>query len=61
MWVANIGAAMTIANEFKPRKSVIRLTKVRIGLCPITHNTKNEWFIGKIGRGDINGKIYGMF
>lgn len=42
MWVANIGAAMTIANEFKSRKSVIRLTKVRIGSSPIAHNTKNE-------------------
>nr|DAU02906.1 MAG TPA: hypothetical protein [Caudoviricetes sp.] len=29
---------MTIANEFKSRKSVIRLTKVRIGSSPITHN-----------------------
>lgn len=37
-WVANIGAAMTIANEFKSRKSVIRLTKVRMGSSPITYN-----------------------
>lgn len=42
MWVANIGAAMTIANEFKSRKSVIRLTKVRMGSSPITHNTLNQ-------------------
>ena len=53
MWVANIGAAMTIANEFKSRKSVIRLTKVRIGSSPIAHNTKKEWFTWKIGRSDI--------
>lgn len=54
MWVANIGAALTKANEFKSRKSVIRLTEVRIGSSPIAHNTKNEWFTRKIGRGDIN-------
>ena len=34
MWVANIGAAMTIANEFKSRKSVTRLTKVRMVRIP---------------------------
>ena len=33
---------MTIANEFKSRESVIRLTKVRIGSSPIAHNTKKE-------------------
>ena len=53
MWVANIGAALTKANEFKSRKSVIRLTKVRIGSSPIAHNAKKEWFTRKIGRGDI--------
>lgn len=42
MWVANIGAAMTIANEFEFRESVIRLTKVRIGSSPIAHNAKKE-------------------
>nr|DAZ51684.1 MAG TPA: hypothetical protein [Caudoviricetes sp.] len=44
MWVANIGAATTIANEFKSRKSVIRLTKVRIGSIPIAHNMMNDDF-----------------
>ena len=29
MWVANLGAALTKANEFKSHKSVIRLTEVR--------------------------------
>lgn len=42
MWVANIGAALMKANEFKSRKSVIRLTKVRIGPSPITHNAIKE-------------------
>lgn len=42
MWVANIGAVLTKANEFKSRKSVIRLTKVRIGSSPIAHNIMNE-------------------
>ena len=42
MWVANIGAALTKANEFKSRKSVIRLTEVRIGSSPIAHNMMNE-------------------
>lgn len=44
VWVANIGAALTKANEFKSRKSVIRLTKVRIGLSPIAHNAMRELF-----------------
>ena len=56
-WIANIEAAMTIANEFKSRESVISLTKVRIGSSPIAHNTKKEWFTWKIGRGDIDGKV----
>lgn len=38
MWVANIGAALTKANEFKSRKSVIRLTKVRILKNFLQHN-----------------------
>ena len=38
MWVVNIGTAMTIANEFKSRKSVIRLTKVRMSSNLIAHN-----------------------
>jgi len=44
LWVANIGAAMTIANEFKSRKSVTRLTEVRIGSSPIAHNMMNDDF-----------------
>lgn len=44
VWVANIGAALTKANEFKSRKSVIRLTKVRIGSSPIAHNAMRELF-----------------
>ena len=42
MWVANIGADLTKENEFKSHKSVIRLTKVRIGSSPITHNAIKE-------------------
>lgn len=42
MWVANIGAGLIRLNEFKSRKSVIRLTKVRIGSSPIAHNTMKE-------------------
>lgn len=57
MWVANIGAVLTKANEFKSRKSVIRLTKVRIGSSPIAHNAKKEWFAWKNGRGDIVKKF----
>ena len=34
---ANIGATMTIVNEFESCKSVIRLTKVRAGSSPATH------------------------
>lgn len=34
---ADIGAAMAMVNEFKSRKSVIRLTKVRTGSSPVTH------------------------
>ena len=34
---ANIGTALIGVNEFKSRKSVIRLTKVRMGSSPITH------------------------
>jgi len=44
MWVANIGAALTKANEFKSHKSVIRLTEVRIGSSPIAHNMMNDDF-----------------
>ena len=44
LWVAKIGAAMTIANEFKSRKSVTRLTEVRIGSSPIAHNMMNDDF-----------------
>ena len=53
MWIANMVAAMTIVNEFKSRKSVIRLTKVRMGLSPIAHNIKKEGFTRKNRRGDI--------
>lgn len=56
MWVANIGAAMTIANEFKSRESVIRLTKVRMSSSPIAHNAKKEWFIRNFGKSHAGRK-----
>ena len=34
---ADIGAAMAMVNEFKSRKSVTRLTKVRAGSSPAAH------------------------